>query len=86
MMNELEARNGSGALGLLAGFLGGALVGTAVTLLLAPRSGPETRRKIAEEAERSKDALERVGTAARQASSAARAAFTAALHEESRPH
>lgn len=85
-MSELETRSGTGALGIVAGFLGGALVGTVMTMLLAPRSGPETRRRIAERAERSKEAMERVGTAAKEATSAARTAFTAALHEERTPH
>ncbi len=81
-MNDLETRSGTGALGVVAGFVGGALVGAVVTWLLAPRSGTETRRRIVEEAERSKAALQRVGTAAKQATSAARTAFTTALHEE----
>lgn len=85
-MSEIETRSGTGVLGVLAGFLGGALVGTVVTMLLAPRSGAETRRKIVEKAERSKEALARAGTAAKEATSAARTAFTTALHEESTPH
>ena len=85
-MSELETRGGTGALGVLAGFLGGALVGTVVTMLIAPRSGEETRRKILARAERSKETLERVGTAAREATTAARTAFTNALHEEGVPH
>jgi gas vesicle protein len=85
-MSELETRSGTGVLGVLAGFLGGALVGTVVTMLLAPRSGAETRRRIVERAERSKEALGRVGTAAKEATSAARTAFTTALHEEPAPH
>jgi gas vesicle protein len=85
-MTEPETRNGSVALGVLAGFLGGALVGTALTLLFAPRSGADTRRRIAERAEHSKETLERVGIAAKEATSAARTAFTAALHEQGTPH
>ena len=84
-MNELETRTGTGVVGVLAGFLGGALVGTVLTMLLAPRSGPETRRRIVEKAEHSRDELERIANAAREATAAARTAFTAALHEE-RPH
>lgn len=85
-MSEVETRSGTGALGMLAGFLGGALVGAVVTMLLAPRSGAETRRRIVERAEHTKEALARAGTAAKEATSAARTAFTAAMHEESTPH
>lgn len=85
-MSELETRSGSNALGVLAGFLGGALIGTVVTMLIAPRSGAETRRKILARAERSKETLERVGTAAREATTAARTAFSTALHDVGAPH
>jgi len=85
-MSEIETRTGVSGLGVLAAFLGGALAGTVATLLLAPRSGAETRRKIAETAERSKETVERVGIAAREAAVAAQAAFTTKLHEEGQPH
>ncbi len=84
-MNDMETRSGPGVLGVVVGFLGGALVGTVLTLLVAPRSGPETRRRIADTAARSRDALARVEGAAKQATAAAQAAFTTALHEESAP-
>ena len=63
-MSDVETRRGSGGLGVVAAFLGGALVGGVLTLLLAPRSGAETRRKIVEQAERSNDAVARIGAAA----------------------
>ncbi len=84
-MNDVDTRSGSGVLGVVVGFLGGALVGTVLTALLAPRSGTETRRRIADKATSSKDTLARVGSAAKQATAAAQAAFTTALHEESEP-
>jgi len=71
-MNDAETSRST--LGLAAGFLGGALVGAAVALLLAPSSGNEARRKIRERAERSKHTLERIRTAAREAASATRTA------------
>ena len=84
-MNDVDTRSGSGALGAVVGFLGGALVGTVLTLLVAPRSGTETRRRIAGKAASSRDALARVGSAAKQVTATAQAAFTTALHEESAP-
>lgn len=84
-MNELETRRGTGALGVLAGFVGGALLGAAAMLLLAPRSGAETRRRIAERAERSREALERMARAAGEAAATARTTFGTALHEERPP-
>lgn len=82
-MSEMETtRNGMSGLQMLAAFLGGALAGTVATMLLAPRSGTETRRRIADAANRSKEKMERLGTAAREATTAARTAFTEALNEE----
>jgi len=45
-MNDAETRSDAGAFGAMVSFLGGALVGTVLTLLLAPRSGKEARRRI----------------------------------------
>lgn len=87
-MNELNTttRTGMSALAVLAGFVGGALVGTVATLLLAPRSGAETRRRIAERAARSRETLERLGTAAMEGATAARTAFTTAMTEGTPAH
>ncbi len=82
-MSDIETR--TSWLAVMAGFIGGAAIATVATLLLAPRSGAETRRRIAERAERSRDALERMSAAAREGATAARTAFTAAMHEEAPP-
>ena len=85
-MNELETRKELGVLGMLAAFAGGALLGAIATLLLAPHSGADTRRWIVEGAERSRDALDRMGRAAREAATTARSTFTAAMHEGTPVH
>lgn len=86
-MNELNTTTTrTNTLTVLAGFLGGALVGTIATLLLAPRSGAETRRRIAERAAQSRETLERLGTAAMEGATAARTAFTTAMSEGTAAH
>jgi gas vesicle protein len=86
-MSELETRTSrTSTLGILAGFLAGAAIGTIATLLLAPRSGAETRRRILDRAERSRDTLERMASAAREGASAAQTAFTTAMHGEEAAH
>jgi gas vesicle protein len=64
---------------LFLAFVGGALVGGAAAVLYAPRSGAETRRRIAGAVDDSKDVASRMPQAIREASSAAQAAFAAAL-------
>ena len=54
-MSESNARFSPGAVGLA--LLGGALIGSAVALLLAPRSGRETREKIRDLAQRAEDEI-----------------------------
>lgn len=49
------AKIGSGS--LLAWFIGGAALGGAVALLLAPGTGEDTRRKLAKQAKQGKRAL-----------------------------
>jgi gas vesicle protein len=66
---------------LFLAFAGGALVGGAAALLLAPRSGVETRRRITGAVHDAKGVTSRVPQAIREASSAAQAAFAAVLKE-----
>jgi gas vesicle protein len=81
-MSQTEMENPrSGALTLFLAFVGGALVGGTAALLLAPRTGAETRRRITGAVDETKEVASRVPNAVRQASSAAQAAFTAALKE-----
>jgi gas vesicle protein len=82
-MNELETRKERSGFGILLAFLGGAVVGSVAALLLAPKSGPETRRKIAELAEQGKEKAERVPVAVREARHAAATAFVEALKQPS---
>ena len=59
------ARDDGGAAGtVVIAFVLGALTGAAVALLMAPTSGEETRRVLAE---RAREGRERAGEAARQA-------------------
>ena len=78
-MNE---RNGySGGYVLLA-FLGGAAAGAAAGLLLAPRSGAETRRAIADRTRSGADKARRLPGAVRSAAGAAREAFSDEISTE----
>lgn len=71
----------NGGLMLLLAFAGGALVGGATALLLAPRSGAETRRRISGAVQDTKGVASRMPQAIRDGSRAAQAAFAAALKE-----
>jgi len=59
------ARDDSGAGTVVVAFVLGALTGAAVALLMAPQSGEETRRMLAEKA---REGREKAGEAARQGS------------------
>ncbi len=73
----------AGGFTLFLAFVAGGLVGGTAALLLAPRSGAETRRRITGAVGDGKELASRMPGALRQASSAAQAAFTAALKESS---
>lgn len=77
-MNE-EVRTGRGLGSVLLAFLGGAVVGGVTALLLAPRSGEQTRKRIVEMAETGKEKAERVPVAVREAAQAATVAFEKAM-------
>lgn len=70
---EGEGKYGTGA--VLLGVLGGAAVGAAAALLLAPRSGRETRQQMTGYVDTAKETLSRVPEALKQASHAAREAL-----------
>jgi gas vesicle protein len=64
----METEHGFGTGTVILAVLGGAAVGAAVALLLAPRSGRETRRQIVGYAGKAKETASRVPEALKQAS------------------
>ena len=79
-MNQ-EVKTGRGMASMVLAFLGGTVVGGLAALLLAPRSGEQTRKRIAEMAETGKEKAERMPVAVREASHAAAVAFGKAMKE-----
>jgi len=77
MTQTEQPRNGG--LALFLAFVGGALVGGAAAVLFAPRSGAETRRRITDAVDGTKEVASRMPQAIREASSAAQVAFAAAM-------
>jgi gas vesicle protein len=71
----------NGGLTLFLAFAGGALAGGVAAMLFAPRSGAETRRRITGAMGDTKELASRMPQAIREASSAAQAAFAAAMNE-----
>ena len=67
---------GIGAGALVLSFLAGAAIGTGIALLLAPRSGKETREKIQENAE---EAVDKIRTYAQQAQERLKEAYEEGL-------
>ena len=80
VMTQAEQPRGGG-LGLLFAFLGGALVGGIVATLYAPRSGVETRKRMVGAVDETRELASRLPEAVREASSAARDAFTTAMKD-----
>jgi gas vesicle protein len=64
---------------LLVSFAAGVLAGTVASLLLAPKSGAQTRALIADKATGAKEAVTKVPEALREASEAGRKAFNKAV-------
>ena len=70
---ETEGKYGTGT--VVVAVLGGAVVGAAVALLLAPKAGRETRDQIAGYVDTAKETIGRVPDALKAASQAAREAL-----------
>lgn len=79
-MNEPDRFEPGGVM-LFLTFIGGALVGGAAAVLLAPRSRAETRRRIVNAVDEARDLASLVPNVIREAASAAQAAFAKALEE-----
>ncbi|MGD0500894.1 MAG: YtxH domain-containing protein [Bryobacteraceae bacterium] len=61
MSEELREDDGSDLGSKLAWFLAGAVIGAAVALLYAPKSGKDTRKLISQTSSRGKDAVAETG-------------------------
>jgi gas vesicle protein len=78
-MTEGEKKKGFGALGIVAAACGGAAIGTVAALLLAPRSGKETRKLIGATVEGTRERAARLVSAAREAGSSAKETFASTM-------
>jgi gas vesicle protein len=81
---ESEGRYGTGTVFLAV--LGGAAVGAAVALLMAPKSGRETRRQLTGYVDTAQETLSRVPDALKAASLAAREALADGGGPAEHPH
>jgi len=77
-----ENGSGFGLGGIFLAALGGALAGSVAALLLAPKSGAQTRADLAETAGQAGERVRRARLAAREAATAAREAFHEAMSHE----
>jgi gas vesicle protein len=78
MMNE---KSGFGMGGMFMAFLGGAMVGTAAALLLAPGSGEETRARLGGAFKDARDQVRRAPMAAAAAVEAAKEALAEGMRD-----
>jgi gas vesicle protein len=78
-MTQGETKKGFGTLGIVAAACGGAAAGTIAALLLAPRSGKETRKLIVETVDQTRERAARLVTAAREAGGAAKETFATTM-------
>lgn len=63
-MNHDDTNDRNGGATFLIGFIAGSMLGAGLALLFAPKAGEETRREVAEQAQRAKDkAREGLGSA-----------------------
>jgi gas vesicle protein len=72
-------QSGSSGLTVFLSFLGGALVGGVAAMLLTPRSGADTRKRLVGAANDTRELAARVPQAVREASAAAQEAFAGAM-------
>ena len=77
-MNE---RSGYSGFEVLTAFIGGALAGAVTALLLAPKSGRETRQQIADTWTQGRDYTKRIPSAVKDAGGAAKEAFSKAMDQ-----
>lgn len=66
---------------MLLSFVGGAVIGGAAALLLAPGSGAESRRRLTGAVDGARELAERLPQAVREASGAAQGAFVKSMKE-----
>jgi gas vesicle protein len=71
-----ENHGGVGAGGVILAFLAGAAIGGVAALLLAPRSGEQTRKRLMDFSDDAKEKLTRVPGALRDAEKAAVGSFS----------
>jgi len=74
-------QHGNTGLSVFLAFIGGAAIGGSAALLLAPRSGAETRKRITGAVDDAREMATRLPQAVRDASGAAQGAFVKSMKE-----